>query len=308
MDQNAVDEMVATLHGAGVNFFDHSEAYGGSNRGAPEVMFGNAVRKLGIKRSDLVVSSKIFNHYNNVGLGPNEIGLSRKHLREGMEGILERLEMDYVDVVSAHRPDHLTPIEETVRGFNWLIDHGHALYWGTSNWTAQQLTEANEVAKRLDMVGPIAEQPPYSGAHPLDLSARTAAFALFRLCLSHQLGSLSFSLPPVVLSRTFVEDEYMPIYDQYGLGIMCYSPLAGGVLTGKYSALASEQADATSRYNRRGNLPTEQIETADKLRPFCEELGCEMAHLALAWALANPNISTLIAGATKLSQFESNMK
>ena len=164
MDEKAVEEMVAALHGAGVNFFDHSEAYGGANRGAPEVMFGKTVRKLGIKRSDLVVSSKIFNHYNNVGMGPNEIGLSRKHLREGMEDILARLEMDYVDVISAHRPDHLTPIEETVRGFNWLIDQGHALYWGTSNWSAQQLTEANEVAKRLDMVGPIAEQPPYSSA------------------------------------------------------------------------------------------------------------------------------------------------
>ena len=111
-----------------------------------------------------------------------------------------------------------------------------------------------------------------------------------------------------MLTRDQVDDEFMPIYDQYGLGIMCYSPLAGGVLTGKYSALASEGADANSRFNARGNLPTEKIETADKLRPFCEALGCEMAPLALAWALANPHISTLIAGATKLSQFESNMK
>jgi aryl-alcohol dehydrogenase-like predicted oxidoreductase len=202
-------------------------------------MFGKTVRKLSIKRSDLVVSSKIFNHYNNIGLGPNEIGLSRKHLREGMEGILERLQMEYVDVISAHRPDHLTPIEETVRGFNWLIDQGHALYWGTSMWSAQQLTEAHEIAKRLDMVGPVAEQPPYS-----------------------------------MLNRTQVEDELMPVYQNYGLGTMCYSPLAGGVLSGKYSALAGEGAvDATSRFVQRGGPPPDQVEKADALRPFCAELG-----------------------------------
>ena len=130
------------------------EAYGGSNRGAPEVMFGNTVRKLGIKRSDLVVSSKIFNHYNNEGLGPNEIGLSRKHLREGMEDILGRLEMDYVDVISAHRPDNLTPIEETVRGFKWALCRPHELPrppWVTMEppmWSIPMAT----VTQRLDLV------------------------------------------------------------------------------------------------------------------------------------------------------------
>ena len=146
-------------------------------------------------------------------------------------------------------------------------------YWGTSNWSAQQLTEANEIAQKLDMVGPIAEQPPYS-----------------------------------MLNRDFVESEFMPIYDKYGLGIMCYSPLAGGVLTGKYSSQATEKADATSRFVQRGGPPADQVEKADALAPICAELDCEMAHLALAWALANPNISTLIAGATKISQLESNLK
>ncbi|PPD79581.1 hypothetical protein GOBAR_DD23482 [Gossypium barbadense] len=177
----------------GVNFFDNAEVY--ANGRAEEIM-GQAIRELGWKRSDIVVSTKIFWG----GPGPNDKGLSRKHIVEGTKASLKRLDMDYVDVLYCHRPDTQTPIEETVRAMNYVIDKGWAFYWGTSEWSAQQITEAWGVAERLDLVGPIVEQPEYN-----------------------------------LLTRHKVESEYLPLYTNYGLGLTTWSPLASGVLTGKYN-------------------------------------------------------------------------
>ncbi|KAL8122017.1 hypothetical protein AgCh_018664 [Apium graveolens] len=177
----------------GVNFFDNAEVY--ANGRAEEIM-GQAIRELGWKRSDVVISTKIFWG----GSGPNDKGLSRKHIIEGTKACLKRLEMEYVDLIYCHRPDTSTPIEETVRAMNYVIDQGMAYYWGTSEWSAQQITEACGVAEKLGLVGPIVEQPEYN-----------------------------------LLSRHKVEVEYLPLYTNYGLGLTTWSPLASGVLTGKYN-------------------------------------------------------------------------
>ncbi|KAE8726471.1 putative voltage-gated potassium channel subunit beta [Hibiscus syriacus] len=224
----------------GVNFFDNAEVY--VNGRAEEIM-GQAIRELGWKRSDVVVFTKIFWG----GPGPNDKGLSRKHIVEGTKASLKRLDMDYVDVIYYA----YTPIEETVRAMNYVIDKGWAFYWGTSEWSAQQITEAWGVAERLDLVGPIVEQPEYN-----------------------------------LLTRHKVESEYLPLYTNYGLGLTTWSPLASGVLTGKY---------------RKGTVPPDS-------RQFADELGVPLAQLAIAWCAANPNVSSVITGSTKESQVQENMK
>ncbi|PIN17719.1 Voltage-gated shaker-like K+ channel, subunit beta/KCNAB [Handroanthus impetiginosus] len=178
----------------GVNFFDNAEVY--ANGRAEEIM-GQAIKELGWKRSDIVVSTKIFWG----GPGPNDKGLSRKHIIERTKNSLKRLDMDYVDVIYCHRPDISTPIEETVRAMNYVIDKGWAYYWGTSEWSAQQIAEAWGVAERLDLVGPIVAQPVYN-----------------------------------LLSRHKVESENLPLYTNYGIGLTTSGPLASGVLTGKYNS------------------------------------------------------------------------
>ena len=155
LDVKEAKALLQACRDAGVNFFDNAEVY--ANGRAEEIM-GQAIRDLGWRRSDVVISTKLFWG----GQGPNDKGLSRKHIVEGLKGSLKRLDMDYVDVVYCHRPDASTPIEETVRAMNWVIDQGWAFYWGTSEWSAQQITEAWAVANRLDLVGPIVEQPEYN--------------------------------------------------------------------------------------------------------------------------------------------------
>ncbi|GAB4844098.1 ATP-sensitive inward rectifier potassium channel 1 [Ancistrocladus abbreviatus] len=206
----------------GVNFFDNAEVY--ANGRAEEIM-GQAIRELGWKRSDIVVSTKIFWG----GPGPNDKGLSRKHIVEGTKASLKRLDMDYVDVIFCHRPDSSTPIEETVRAMNYVIDKGWAFYWGTSEWSAQQITEAWGIAERLDLVGPIVEQPEYN------LLSRHKNLA----------------------TRSLVDDV---------------------------------------------------LKKVDGLKPFADELGVPLSQLAIAWCASNPNVSTVITGATKESQVQENMK
>ncbi|XP_059631202.1 probable voltage-gated potassium channel subunit beta [Cornus florida] len=176
-----------------VNFFDNAETYAS---GRAEGIMGQAIRELGWKRSDVVVSTKIFWG----GAGPINSGLSRKHIIEGTKASLKRLDMEYVDLIYCHRPDLETPMKETVRAMNYVIDHGWAFYWGTSEWSAQQITEAWGVAQRLDLIGPIVEQPHYN-----------------------------------LLHRHKVESDYLPLYSNYGIGLTTWSPLACGVLTGKYN-------------------------------------------------------------------------
>ncbi|MFS8008071.1 putative NADP-dependent oxidoreductase domain-containing protein [Helianthus anomalus] len=253
----------------GVNFFDNAEVY--ANGRAEEIM-GQAIRELGWKRSDVVISTKIFWG----GPGPNDKGLSRKHIIEGTKASLKRLDMEYVDLIYCHRPDSSTPIEETVRAMNYVINKGWAFYWGTSEWSAQQITEACEIAKRLGLVGPIVEQPEYN-----------------------------------MISRHKVENEYLPLYTNYGIGLTTWSPLASGVLTGKYnSGVPADSRFALENYKSLASrsLVDDVLKKVRNLKPIADELNVPMSQLAIAWCAANPNVSSVITGATKESQIQENMK
>jgi len=253
----------------GVNFFDNAEAYAG---GQSERMMGKIIQEKGWDRTDLVVSTKIFWG----GDGPNDQGLSRKHVIEGTEAALRRLQMDYVDLVFCHRPDVETPIEETVRAMSYLVDNGYAFYWGTSEWSAQKIRHAHEVAHRERLVPPTMEQPQYNMFH-----------------------------------RTRVEQEYAPLYDDPGLGTTTWSPLASGLLTGKYNdGIPADSRLATEGYEWLQDqvLVEERLEKVRHLTEVADTLDCTMAQLALAWCTLNPNVSTLITGATSPAQVEENMQ
>ena len=272
--QVGVDEaagMMEIARNAGVNFFDNAEAYAG---GESEIIMGKALKKLGWKRSDLVLSTKIFWG----GKGPNDTGLSRKHIIEGTEAALQRMQLDYVDLVFCHRPDYETPIEETVRAMSYLVDNGYAHYWGTSEWSARDITAAYEIADRRNLVAPTMEQPEYN-----------------------------------LLDRTRFEVEYKPLFEEYGLGTTTWSPLSSGVLTGKYGKGIQEGRLTLPGYEwLKKRYETEdgkaRIETVERLRPIAEELGLSLAVMSLAWATKNPNVSTVITGASKPEQVEQNMK
>lgn len=268
----AYDCMAAAWE-AGVNFFDNAEAYAS---GKAETIMGDVIKKIGWKRSDLVVSTKIFWG----GKGPNDRGLSRKHVIEGANAALSRLQMDYVDLIFCHRPDPRTPIEETVRAMNFLIDRGKAFYWGTSEWSAAQIQEAVAVAYREHLIPPQMEQPEYNMFH-----------------------------------RERVESEYAGLYDGIGLGTTIWSPLASGLLTGKYddgTAAPDSRANVRGMEWLRDRLVGEEakknVEKVKKLEPVAAELGCTRAQLAIAWCLKNPNVSSVITGASKPEQVVENMK
>ncbi|KAK1379666.1 putative voltage-gated potassium channel subunit beta [Heracleum sosnowskyi] len=254
----------------GVNFFDNAEVYA---NGRAEQIMGQAIRELGWKRSDIVISTKVFWG----GPGPNDKGLSRKHVVEGMQGCLKRLDMSYVDLIYCHRPDSSTPIEETVRAMNYLIEKGMTFYWGTSEWSAQQVTEAWCVADRFGLIGPVVEQPEYN-----------------------------------LLSRHKVEVEFLPLYTNYGLGLTTWSPLASGVLSGKYNSgkVPEDSRFALDKYKNLANrtLVDNVLQKVKGLEPIAKELGVSLAQLAIAWCAANPNVSSVITGATKIQQIEENMK
>ena len=268
-------------YAGGVNLFDNAEAYAS---GGAETLMGEAIARgeaEGVwRRSDLVVTTKLF---FGTALGANSRGLSRKHIVEGLAASLARLRLPYVDIVYAHRPDPVVPIEETVRAFNHVLDRGQAFYWGTSEWSCAQIAEACAVAGRLGLVPPQVEQPEYS-----------------------------------LFARQRVELEYAPLYDSpAGLGLTTWSPLASGVLTGKYSGLArgaaapagSRLTVASYKFLLDAKLGGEawQIEAADELAPLAAQLGCSRAQLAIAWVLRNERVSTCILGATTLAQLEENL-
>ena len=257
---------------SGVNFFDNAEAYA---KGNAETVMGAVIKKTGWKRSDLVISTKIFWG----GKGPNDSGLSRKHLMEGMHASLKRLQLDYVDLVFCHRPDLFTPIEETVWAMNILINQGKALYWGTSEWSAAEIMEAYMVARREHLIPPLMEQPEYNMFH-----------------------------------RERVEREYARLYREIGLGTTIWSPLASGLLTGKYNQGIPQGTRVTLPGYQwlRETFESEQgkrkIEIVKQLVPLAQELGCTLAQLAIAWCLKNPNVSTVITGASKPEQVTENIK
>lgn len=266
---------------AGVNFFDTAEVY---SNGQAEVVLGEAIKKYGWKQNDLVISTKLYWGRGNTerpGNLLNNSGLSRKHIIEGMNASLKRLDLPYVDIVYAHRPDRDTPMEEIVRGFNYLIDNGKAFYWGTSMWSAPEIADAWRIADRLGLVGPVVEQPKYS-----------------------------------LLTRERVEKEYRWLYEaHHGLGLTVFSPLEGGVLTGKYnesSTLPAGSRLAESEDRRKAVVENgaweAQLKQVAALKPVAEELGISTAQLALAWAVKNPNVSSLIIGASRTEQVLENIK
>ena len=271
MGESAARECMAAAYDAGVNFFDNAEVYA---KGESETLMGEALRKLGWRRSSYLVSTKFYWGLND---GPNEKNtLNRKYLMQAIDGSLRRLGLDYVDLVFCHRPDPDTPIEETVHAMHDMIASGKALYWGTSEWSAGEIVAAYEIAERHHLHKPAMEQPQYNLFH-----------------------------------RERVEDEYARLYRDYGLGTTTWSPLASGLLTGKYN----DGVPADSRAALKGyEWLSERVLDADKLRkvrklaPLAQELGCTLAQLALAWCLKNPHVSTVITGASRPAQVTENMK
>ncbi|TCD60551.1 hypothetical protein EIP91_009867 [Steccherinum ochraceum] len=272
-----VKELIKTAFENGINMIDTAEAYA---KGNSEVEIGRVLKELNYRRTDLVITTKLFWGLRE---GPNDGGLSRKHIIEGTKESLERLQVDYVDVIFAHRPDPTIPMEEVVRAFNWVIEKGWAFYWGTSEWSARELEEAYHVADKLGLIGPIAEQ------------------------CRHNL-----------LYRERPEKEYEPLYRKYQLGTTVFSALAQGLLTGKYndgvpadSRWATEKEAQFKSHAARLSTPEGQADIAKvkALSEFAEkELGCTVTHLALAWVAANPNTSTVILGASKPEQLIDNLK
>lgn len=266
-------ECMKTAYNAGVNFFDNAESYGG---GKAEITMGNVIKKAGWKRSDLVVSTKIF---WGTDKGPNAQGLSRKHILEGFDASLQRLQMNYVDLIFCHRPDKYTPIEETVRAMSYLVNQGKAFYWGTSEWSAAEIMEAYEVSRREHLVPPTMEQAQYN-----------------------------------MLDRERVETEYARLYRDIGLGLTTWSPLASGLLTGKYNHDIPEGTRLSIpnygwlKQGLEGEEGKKKLEKIQQLQPVAEELGCSQAQLALAWCLKNPHVSSVITGASKPEQVIENMK
>jgi voltage-dependent potassium channel beta subunit len=268
-------EIMKVAYDAGVNYFDNAEVY---EHGEAEIVMGKALKKLGWRRDSFLVSSKVM--FGSVSdHKPTQWGLSRKHIIEACDQALVRLGVEALDLYFCHRPDPETPIEETVRAMSDLVQMGKAHYWGTSEWSAQQLMEAYGIARQYHLVPPTMEQPQYNMFH-----------------------------------RERFEVEYARLYEEIGLGTTIWSPLASGVLTGKYSEGIPDDA--------RINLPgyewlkkmfeseegQERISKVRDLTVIAEELGTNMATLALAWCLKNPNVSTVILGASRLSQLEENLK
>ena len=260
--------MVAAYE-AGVNFFDGAEVYA---KGEAERSMGRVLKQVGWRRESLVLSTKIFWG----GEGPNDVGLSHKHVMEGFHGALKRWQVDYLDLAFCHRPDPNTPIEETVRAFDILIKQGKLFYWGTSEWSAPEIITAIKVAREHGLTPPVMEQPQYS-----------------------------------LLARSRFEVEYQKVFAEYGYGSTIWSPLASGVLSGKYDAGVPEGsrfAQQSYAWLKDKMVTTEIIGKVKQLEPIARELGVTRAQLALAWCLKNPNVSTVITGATRPEQVTENMK
>jgi len=267
--EDAASKCMSAAYDAGVNFFDNAEAYA---RGNAEIVMGNVIKKLGFRRESIVVSSKVFWG----GEGPNDLGLSRKHIYEACRNSLKRLQLDYLDLFFCHRPDPNTPIEEAVRAMDDLIHQGKILYWGTSEWSAADIMRAHALAREYGLTPPQMEQPQYNMLH-----------------------------------RDRVEKEYLPLYREIGLGTAIWSPLASGVLTGKYNKGIPAGTRATLQgyeWLREYIITPQNIEKVKQLQPIAADLGCTMAQLALAWCLKTPHVSTVITGASRPEQVVENMK
>ena len=270
-DVKAATAIMAAAYDAGVNFFDNAEVY---TQGKSEEIMGAAIRKLGWRRGSYLVSTKL---YWGLNAGPNERNtLNRKYLIEAINGSLQRLQLDYVDLLYCHRADPTTPIEETVWAMHSIVEQGKALYWGTSEWEAAEIVAAIDAAERHHLHKPIVEQPIYN-----------------------------------LLERHRFADEYEAVYREHGYGSTTWSPLASGLLTGKFNA----GIPAGSRGSVKGmEWLQEQLTNAERLaqvaalEPIARDMGATLAQFSLAWCLQNPYVSSVITGATRVEQVRENMQ
>jgi voltage-dependent potassium channel beta subunit len=271
ISDDVAERLMDIAYENGINFFDNAEIYA---RGKSEEVMGAILKKKNWSRDSYIVSSKVF--FGNGGQLPTQKGLSRKHIVEACEQALKRFQLDYLDLFLCHRPDKQTPIEETVWSMHQLIMQGKILYWGTSEWSAQEIMEAHMFAKQNHLIGPIVEQPEYN-----------------------------------MFTRHKVEVEFSQIYKTVGLGTTIWSPLASGILSGKYNKdfpsdtrLGMEGMD----WLKEKNLTAERIDVVKKLSALAGDLDMSLPVLGLAWCLKNPNVSTVILGASKESQLIENLK
>lgn len=273
IDDSIADELMGIAYDNGINFFDNAEAYA---LGESEKMMGRILKKKNWDRTSYTVSSKAYFGWRGKENKPNQTGLSRKHLMEACHEALQRLQLDYLDLYFCHRPDTNVPIEEVVWTMHNLIQQGKILYWGTSQWSGAEIMEAHRVSQQYGLIGPTVEQPQYN-----------------------------------MFERFKMEQDYLPVFKNVGLGTTIWSPLAAGFLTGKYnngipegSRLAIEGFDwLKDRW-----VQDAKIEKAKKLVVLAQEMNVSLAELAIAWTIKNPNVTTAILGATKKQQLEENLK
>ncbi|MET0914532.1 MAG: aldo/keto reductase [Acidimicrobiales bacterium] len=271
VDQDLALDLLQAARNGGVNFFDNAEAYGG---GESERLMGAAIAELGWERKSYVVSTKLF-----FGIDEDAVNLSdtlnRKYLTQAIEGSLERFGLDFVDLLFCHRADPDTPIEETVWAMSDIVSSGQALYWGTSEWTADEIRTAHAVAEKHHLHKPVVEQPQYN-----------------------------------ILETGRVEEEYAPLYDDVGLGLTVWSPLASGLLTGKYlDGVPEDSRAALEGYEWLRDMLTadERMDKVRGLKAIADELDCSLAQMAIAWCAKSPRVSTVILGASRPSQLEENL-
>jgi voltage-dependent potassium channel beta subunit len=271
---DAAVEMLAAAYDAGVNFFDNAEVYAG---GHSETIMGQALKRLAWPRLNYLVSTKFYWGLDRSGEGVNRKDtLNRKYLMQAIDGSLKRFGLEHVDLVYCHRPDPHTPIEETVRAMSDMITQGKALYWGTSEWSASDIRAAWEIAERHHLHKPVMEQPQYH-----------------------------------LLHRKRVEQEYARLYEDIGLGLTTWSPLASGLLTGKYRDGIPEGSRATVEgyaFLREGLTDPARNAAVAALAAIAQELDATPAQLALAWCLRNPRVSTVIMGASRVQQLHDNLR
>lgn len=264
LDVNAVKDFMHIAVDHGINFFDNAEGYA---HGESEILMGKVIKDF--RREDLVISTKIFWGGN----GPNDTGLSRKHLLEGTRNSLRRLQLDYVDLLFCHRPDPDTSIEETVLAMDYLVRNGYAFYWGTSEWSVAQIESAYQIAEQLGCIKPSMEQPKYN-----------------------------------MFARDHLENEYLPLFEKYGMGTTIWSPLASGILSGKYDhGIPPDSRLAKEAWLIPNNFQ-ELVAKVMEISKIADGLSCTTSQLAIAWCLKNPHVSSVITGATKKEQLLENLE
>ena len=272
IEDSVAEQLMIKAYEAGINFFDNAEVYA---HGKSEVVMGNILKKMNWDRDTWMVSSKVF-WGRTANPKPNQRGLMRKHIVEGCHAALKRLQVEYLDLYYCHRPDVNTPIEEAVWTMHNLITQGKILYWGTSEWNSQQITEAHYWAAKHSLIGPVVEQPQYNMLH-----------------------------------REFMERDYLPLFENFGMGTTIWSPLASGLLTGKHF---QENTNEKTRFELmqwlkdRALGDENKVSKVKELNTLAKEIGIPFTHLALCWCLKNKNVSSVILGASKVSQLEENLQ